>query len=104
MLSLFLRNRNHAPNDPASDPAPDKDADLHPGTEPTDSAAETTPDTRGDVPAGDFSGLLSVIIANAEFLEILYGDNRYLQNILNAAGKAKQQIHDAHECQEETNQ
>jgi hypothetical protein len=100
MLSLFLRSRNHAPQDPASGSVPERDVGLHPGTEPTDAAIETTPDTGVEVSAGDISGLLSAITANAEFLEVLYGENRYLTNILNAAAKAKQQIHNAHECQE----
>lgn len=30
--------------------------------------------------------------ANAEFLEVLYGENQYLKNILHAAGKAKQRF------------
>ena len=34
------------------------------------------------------------IIANGEFLEVIYGENQHLKNILHAAGKAKRQLWD----------
>ncbi len=92
MLSLFLHSRGHAPKKPASDPMTGKEADLHPETERTPDAIDAASETEVDFAAGDLTGLLSVIVANAEFLEVLYGENQYLKNIQNAAGKAQQQL------------
>jgi len=100
MLSLFLHSRGHATKDPASGPPmPGEEADLHPETERTPEANDAASETEVDFAAGDLAGLVSVIVANAEFLEVLYGENRYLKNILAAAGKA-QRLHNAHACQE----
>jgi len=92
MLSLFLNSRNHTPKDPVSGPMTGKEADLHPETERTPDANDATSEAEVDVAAGNLTGLLSAIVANAEFLEVLYGENRYLKNILNAAGRAQQQL------------
>jgi hypothetical protein len=100
MLSLFLRNRNNAPEAPGPDPVPERDGDLHRITEHTDASVETASDIEVDMPSGDISDMLSAITANAEFLEVLYGENRYLKTILKAAGKAKKQLQETHECHE----
>lgn len=91
MLSLFVRAENHLPGAPAPQPVADKNTAL-PNSEQATNPTEMVHDAIANGETGDLSGLLSVIIANAEFLEVIYGDNQYLKNIINAADKAKTQF------------
>ena len=92
MLSIFLRAGKHMPKTPAPLPSVDTDDDLQPDTAPESVQLETAPKAAFNDRAEDLSGLLSVITANAEFLEVVYGENRNLKNILIAVDEAKQQI------------
>jgi hypothetical protein len=93
MLSMFLNGKNRQPGGPSSPSASGVDTALEAEIEPLAAREEIRPDA-GVETAGDLTGLLSVIIANGEFLEVIYGENRHLKSILHAAGKAKRQLRD----------
>ena len=95
MLSLFLRAAGRVSKDPASRLLADKDAEPHSKAESTVVQMETATAAAGEAPARDLSALVSDIVANAEFLEVVYGENQYLKNILRSAGEAKRHLQDA---------
>jgi hypothetical protein len=91
MISLFLRAKSRLSNTPSPHTVADKDTDTsnpEPQTMPPEKVLNFTPNGE----AGEISSQLSVIIANAEFLETLYGENQYLENILIAADKATESL------------
>lgn len=94
MLSLFLRAVSRVSRDPASRLLADKDSELLPKAESTVIQIKTAV-TAGEVPARDLSFLVSDIVANAEFLEVIYGENQYLKNILHSADEAKRHLQNA---------
>jgi hypothetical protein len=96
MLSLFLNVKNRLPGGPASAQAAGVDTGPKAMAEPLDDREKNRPGA-GNETAGDLNGLLSSIIANGEFLEVIYGENRHLKNILQAAGKAKRKLRNVQE-------
>jgi hypothetical protein len=94
MISQFLRSGNRTSNTPSSRIATEKETDLS-APDRSDTPTESAREIMSDRKAGNLRGQLSVIIANAEFLETLYGENRYLKNILVAAGEAQKKCENA---------
>jgi hypothetical protein len=94
MLSLFLNVKNPLPGGAVPDPPTDEDRDYQAKPGPADDRLEAGPGPGIDAVSGDLSDLLSIIIANGEFLEIVYGENRHLKNILAAAAAARRHLQD----------
>lgn len=92
MLALFLRPGNRVSQDPACQPATEDDARECPKVEPTTVQRAGATDSTMEGETCEACRMISCIIANAGFLQVIYGKTRALSNIVDTANDLKKKL------------
>jgi hypothetical protein len=92
MLSLFLSAGNRVSKGPAHQSATEGDSRKRPNVEPEAVQNEDAIDSEIEGGTCEAGRMISYIIANAEFLQVMYGRTQSLSNIIDTANDLKKKL------------